>query len=88
VEPEGAADEAVLNKVHRRKKIQKIPLLKQSYKGITCTALNRDAVELNLSSEVDNIKNIQNKMLSTLEQVRIGGLVINTWGQHQREVLL
>jgi hypothetical protein len=45
-------------------------------------------VELNLSSEVDNIKNIQNKMLSTLEQVRIGGLVINTWGQHQREISL
>jgi hypothetical protein len=45
-------------------------------------------VELNLSSEVDNIKNIQNKMLTTLEQVRIGGLVINTWGQHQRDVSL
>jgi hypothetical protein len=29
----------------------------------------RDAVELNLNAEVDNIKNVQSRMLSTLEQV-------------------
>jgi hypothetical protein len=39
----------------------------------------RDAVELNLSSEVDNIKNVQNKMLTTLDQVRILGLMETDW---------
>ena len=35
----------------------------------------RDPVELNLEREVDNIRNIQNRMQTTIEQVCGGGLL-------------